>query len=137
MKRVLAMLAVFAPALAAAQNTTVNVGPGWVQVQAPTPPQIQAPTPPTMPDMPVLPSPAMVQVQGSNVQVMGAGPGNSSSVSIGSMGADVSSQGVSVLNGEVYIDGEHVAKDATSYKSKSGQKYVIDRKGGGVSVRTE
>lgn len=48
-----------------------------------------------------------------------------------------SSSSVSVINGEVYIDGEKVPRDVTRYTSKSGTVYKIDRSGGGVSVSTE
>ena len=47
------------------------------------------------------------------------------------------SQGVSVVNGNVFIDGDPVPPDAKEFTGRSGQTYIIERKGGSVSVRSK
>ena len=50
--------------------------------------------------------------------------------------SDVEMEGVAVINGEVYIDGEKVPANLSTYKSKkSGKSYLIKRdRHGNVSV---
>lgn len=52
------------------------------------------------------------------------------------VGADVEMEGVAVINGDVYVDGQKVPRGVTSYKSKkTGKTYRIQwGKGDNVSV---
>lgn len=61
-----------------------------------------------------------------------AGAANESGI----IGSDVEIDGVAVINGEVFIDGEKVQRGKTSYTSKkSGKSYRIQwGKNGNVSV---
>lgn len=122
MKRVLAVLLCLGPAAAGAESATIVVNGQSVRIQAP--------------DVPALP-----QGQGAGaangVTVNSSGQGNSSSVTIGGIGQDTQVQGVSVINGQVWIDGEKIPPTVTRYTSKSGQKYLIERTPAGVAVRTE
>jgi len=78
----------------------------------------------------------MSQVTTQGITSQAIGQGNTASVNTGiSPGADV--QGVTVINGEVWIDGEKVPPDAKRFTGKSGTKYVIDRGKTGVSVHSE
>lgn len=64
--------------------------------------------------------------------------GNTASVTVGGIGEDVDVQGVTVINGKVWIDGQEVPAGATRYKSKTGTTYRIERKkSGSVSVTSE
>lgn len=118
MKRhLLASLLLACPAAALAEPMTVVVNGQSVQIQAP--------------NVPALP-PA-----GSGMTVHGAGNGSSATTTIGGIGPDAQVQGVTVINGQVWIDGEKIPGGVTRHTSRSGQKYIIDRSGAGVSVRTE
>ncbi|QDX82193.1 hypothetical protein B9N43_13625 [Denitratisoma sp. DHT3] len=76
-----------------------------------------------------------VSAYGVKVQT-GGGSNAGNDAQSGSLGPDVEMEGVAVINGEVFIDGEKVPKGKTSYTSrKSGKTYLIRRsKGGNVSV---
>lgn len=52
------------------------------------------------------------------------------------VGADVEMEGVAVINGDVYVDGQKIPRGVTSYKSKkTGRTYRIQwGKGDSVSV---
>lgn len=64
--------------------------------------------------------------------------GGKASVTVGGIADDADIQGVTVINGRVSIDGKEVPANATRYKSpRTGIVYLIQRKGGGVSVTTE
>jgi hypothetical protein len=68
------------------------------------------------------------------------GQGNGSSVAVNSAGtidSNVQMEGVAVINGDVFIDGEKVPKGKNLYKSrKSGKTYEIKWGGNGnVAVR--
>lgn len=78
-----------------------------------------------------------VDVSGYGVKVQtGKGGGNSVRVQSEHVDSDVEMEGVAVINDEVFIDGEKVPRNKTSYKSKrSGKTYLIRRsEGGNVSV---
>lgn len=55
----------------------------------------------------------------------------------GSIGSDVQMEGIAVINGDVFIDGEKVPKGKTQYRSaKSGKNFEIKwGKDGNVAVR--
>ncbi len=82
------------------------------------------------------------------VGVEAAGPGSRATFESGiaagfesgiAAGAQVT--GVTVLNGEVWIDGEKVPPEATRFTGRSGKTYRIERtgerNGAGVRVRAE
>lgn len=74
-----------------------------------------------------------VDVSGSGVKIKnGAAVG----ASLGVIGPDVQIEGVTVINGAVFIDGEPVPKGKTSFTGKkSGKSYQIEwGKDGNVSV---
>lgn len=61
--------------------------------------------------------------------------GNEASVTVGGISEDADVEGVTVINGRVSIDGKDVPPSVTRYKSpKTGKAYLIQRKGGSVSV---
>ena len=61
--------------------------------------------------------------------------GNQASVIVGGISDDAGIEGVTVINGHVSIDGKDVPPSITRYKSpKTGKTYLIQRKGGSVSV---
>lgn len=67
-----------------------------------------------------------------------ASEGNTASVTVGGIGNDADVEGVTVINGKVWIDGREVPAAAKRYKSKSGTVYRIERsKSGAVSVTSE
>lgn len=79
-----------------------------------------------------------VDVSGAGVRVQRSG-GSEVSVNTGSTGgvaSDVEMEGVAVINGDVFIDGNKVAKGKTLHTSKkSGKTYRIEwGKNGNVSV---
>lgn len=79
---------------------------------------------------------------GVNVRAEGATAiatdGNTASVTVGGIDMDADVQGVTVINGRVSIDGKDVPPNVTRYKSpRTGTVYLIQRKGGSVSVTTE
>lgn len=85
-----------------------------------------------------------VQVGNGNVTVRAEGvstvatDGNTASVTVGGIDADADVQGVTVINGRVNIDGKDIPANVTRYKSpRTGTVYLIQRKGGSVSVTTE
>jgi hypothetical protein len=64
--------------------------------------------------------------------------GNTVRNTVGGMGSNVDVQGVTVINGRVYIDNKEIPPDVTRYKSpRTGEVYVIKRKGGSVEVNSE
>jgi len=80
-----------------------------------------------------------VDVSASGVRVKTGGK-DGSSVAVntaGSVDPDVEMEGVAVINGEVFIDGEKIPKGKTSYTSKkSGKSYLIKwGKNGNVAVQ--
>ena len=80
-----------------------------------------------------------VDIPGMGVKVQ-TGSGNGSSVAVntaGTIDSDVQMEGVAVINGEVFIDGEKIPKGKTSHKAKkSGKTYLIKwGKDGNVAVQ--
>ncbi|MBF0561157.1 MAG: hypothetical protein HQL37_03865 [Alphaproteobacteria bacterium] len=146
--------------VAMAQTTIVDINGSQVHIQMPTPPdvstipgasgtgnyqvQVQIPTPPTMPKMPTMPTmptlPAAPETSSTHVQgmtVTSTGQNATASASVGGIGQGVDIQGVAVINGQVWIDGDKIPEDVRHYKSKSGQNYAIERTPSGASVHTE
>lgn len=94
-----------------------------------------------------------VSIKGGNVSVKGgnananarakdmtaiATEGNTVSNSVGGIGEGVDIQGVAVINGRVYIDNKEIPPKVTRYKSpRTGEVYIIRRKGGSVEVVSE
>jgi hypothetical protein len=60
---------------------------------------------------------------------------NDARVTIGSIAEGANIEGVTIINDRVSIDGKDVPPNVTRYKSpKTGKTYLIERKGGSVSV---
>ena len=60
---------------------------------------------------------------------------NEARVSVGEIAGDANIEGVTIINDRVSIDGKEVPAGVTRYKSpKTGKIYLIQRKGGSVSV---
>ena len=76
-----------------------------------------------------------VDVAGHGVKVQ-TGEGGSVQVNPGRVAADVQMEGVAVINGDVFIDGEQVPKGKTLYTAKkTGKSYRIQwGQDGNVSV---
>lgn len=76
-----------------------------------------------------------VDVSKQGVKVQSANE-NSVQLNSGSIAPDVQIEGVTVINGEVFIDGEQVPKGRTSFTAKrSGKSYRIQwGKNGNVSI---
>ena len=76
-----------------------------------------------------------VDVSSHGVKVQ-TGNGSSAKVTSGVVAADVQMEGVAVINGEVFIDGEQVPRGKTTYTAKkTGKSYRIQwGKDGNVSV---
>lgn len=67
-----------------------------------------------------------------------AAGGNTAGNTIGGIEGEVDSQGVTIINGRVYIDGKEIPPKVTRYRSpRTGEVYVIRRKGGSVEVTSE
>lgn len=79
-----------------------------------------------------------VDVSAGGVRVQtGKSSVSTASNSAGSIDADVEMEGVAVINGTVYIDGERIPKGKRSHTArKSGKTYLIEwGRDGNVSVR--
>ncbi len=79
-----------------------------------------------------------VDVSAGGVRVQtGKTGGATASNSAGSIDSDVEMEGVAVINGTVYIDGERIPKGKRSHTArKSGKTYLIEwGRDGNVSVR--
>ena len=79
-----------------------------------------------------------VNVSAGGVRVQtGKTGGSTTSNSAGSIDSDVEMEGVAVINGTVYIDGERIPKGKRSHTArKSGKTYLIEwGRDGNVSVR--
>ncbi len=60
---------------------------------------------------------------------------NEARVSVGEIAGDAHIEGITIINDRVSIDGKEVPPGVTRYKSpKTGKVYLIQRKGGSVSV---
>lgn len=75
-----------------------------------------------------------VGVRGKGAKAV-AGGGNTAGNTVGGIEGDVESQGVTIINGRVYIDGKEIPPKVTRYKSpRTGEVYTIRRKGSSVEV---
>lgn len=71
---------------------------------------------------------------GSGGQVS-AGSGNEVKSSVGEIAPGVNIEGVTIINGKLWIDGKEIPPGVKRYKSpKTGKQYNIERKGNNVSV---
>ncbi len=78
-----------------------------------------------------------VTTRGSSTTAIATG-GNTVRNTVGGIGSNVDVQGVTVINGRVYIDNKEIPPDVTRYKSpRTGEVYIIKRKGGSVEVTSE
>lgn len=69
---------------------------------------------------------------GSQVSV---GQGGSARSSVGEIAPGANIEGVTIINGKLWIDGKEIPPGVKSYKSpKTGKLYRIERQGGNVSV---
>ena len=61
--------------------------------------------------------------------------GNEARVTVGGIADNANIDGITIINDRVSIDGKDVPPNVTRYKSpKTGKVYLIERKGGAVSV---
>jgi hypothetical protein len=75
-----------------------------------------------------------VSIKGTGAQVS-IGSDNQVGSSVGSIAPDANIEGVTIINGKLWIDGYEVPPSVKTYKSpKTGKTYKIDRKGKNVSV---
>jgi hypothetical protein len=80
---------------------------------------------------------AAVDISGSGVKIQ-AGGGQNVTVNVaGAIDSDVQMEGVAVINGEVFVDGQKVPKGTTRFTGKkSGKTYLIKwGKDGNVAVQ--
>jgi hypothetical protein len=81
-----------------------------------------------------------VRGDGKDVQVgaggqVSAGSGNEVRSSVGEIAPGVNIEGVTIINGKLWIDGKEVPPGVKRYKSpKTGKIYNIERRGSNVSV---
>jgi hypothetical protein len=75
--------------------------------------------------------------KGNSATAISIGPGSKAGNSSATVDADVSIEGVAVINDDVFIDGEKVKRGKTRHTSKkTGKSYLIEwGKDGNVSVR--
>lgn len=63
------------------------------------------------------------------------GPGNEAKSSVGEIAPGANIEGVTIINGKLWIDGKEIPPGVKRYKSpKTGKRYNIERKGKNVSV---
>lgn len=71
---------------------------------------------------------------GSGGQVS-VGPGNEAKSTVGEIAPGANIEGVTIINGKLWIDGKEIPLGVKRYKSpKTGKQYNIERKGSNVSV---
>lgn len=81
-----------------------------------------------------------VRGAGEDVQVgaggqVSVGPGNEAKSSVGEIAPGANIEGVTIINGKLWIDGKEVPPGVKRYKSpKTGKLYNIERRGNNVSV---
>lgn len=74
---------------------------------------------------------------GSGAQVS-VGPDNEARSSLGEIDPDVNIEGVTIINGKLWIDGKEIPPGVKRYKSpKTGTVYKIERRGTNISVTSE
>lgn len=78
-----------------------------------------------------------VDISGGNVKVQTGKSGSVASNTAGSIEQDVQMEGVAVINGDVFVDGEKIPKGKSPVTSKkSGRTYLIKwGKDGNVAVQ--
>jgi len=73
-----------------------------------------------------------VMVGGGDVAV---GKGSQAKSSVGEIAPGANIEGVTIINGKLWIDGKEIPPGVTRYKSpKTGQSYRIERNGKNISV---
>ncbi len=73
---------------------------------------------------------------GRDITINAIGADNTASFQTGvASGAEIS--GITVINGEVWIDGQKVPRGAKKFTAKSGKTYLIESGPNGVVVRDE
>jgi hypothetical protein len=78
-----------------------------------------------------------VSTHGGSTTAIATG-GNTARNTVGGIGSNVDVQGVTVINGRVYIDNKEIPPDVTRYKSpRTGEVYIIKRKSGSVEVTSD
>lgn len=66
------------------------------------------------------------------------GPGNQVKSSVGEIAPGTNLEGVTIINGKLWIDGQEVPPGVKQYKSpKTGKVYRIERQGKNVSVTSQ
>lgn len=81
-----------------------------------------------------------VQGAGEDVRVgsggqVSAGPGNEAKSTVGEIAPGANIEGVTIINGKLWIDGKAIPPGVKRYKSpKTGKLYNIERRGSSVSV---
>lgn len=81
-----------------------------------------------------------VRGAGEDVQVgaggqVSVGPGNEAKSLVGEITSGANIEGVTIINGKLWIDGKEVPPGVKRYKSpKTGKLYNIERRGNNVSV---
>lgn len=81
-----------------------------------------------------------VKGAGSDVRVgsgsqVSVGSGNEVSSSVGSIAPGANIEGVTIINGKLWIDGKEIPPGVKTYKSpKTGKVYKIERNGKNISV---
>ncbi len=77
---------------------------------------------------------ALAGDSGRDVTINVIGEDNTASFQTGiASGAEIS--GITIINGEVWIDGQKVPRGAKSFTAKSGKSYLIESGPNGVVVR--
>ena len=71
-----------------------------------------------------------------DVTTQAIGPDSKASFESG-VAAGIAIVGVTVINGEVWIDGEKVPRYAAAFTGRSGKRYRIERDGSAVRVRDQ
>ena len=82
------------------------------------------------------PDRAMGQTDSRDVTINAIGDSNSATFQTG-IASDAEITGITVINGEVWIDGQKVPPGVTRFTSRSGKSYRIQRDGANVQVRDE
>lgn len=84
-----------------------------------------------------------VRGAGEDVRVGGGsqlsvGPDNEAKSSVGEIAPGANIEGVTIINGKLWIDGKEVPPGVKRYKSpKTGKRYSIERRGNSVSVTSD
>ncbi len=79
---------------------------------------------------------AQGQTASQNITINSIGEDNSTSFQSG-IANDSQVVGITIINNEIWIDGEKVPRGATKFTGRSGKNYRIERVGGAIQVRDE